>query len=94
VIGSQEKAGQRCTNLRERIMIIYHRGAAFEPNVTRSGNAFVASASVLEEDGHATSLGKLGLFANEEGAINFAVRCATAFIEGDDMPVAPFELRS
>ncbi|VXB08470.1 conserved hypothetical protein [Burkholderia sp. 8Y] len=75
-------------------MIIYHRGAAFEPKVTQAGNGFIASVALLEEDGHATSLGKLGLFANEEGAINFAVRCATAFIEGDDMPLPPFKMNS
>jgi hypothetical protein len=75
-------------------MIIYHRGAAFRPNITRSGNAFLASALLFEEDGHATSLGKLGLFASEDGAISFAVRCATAFIEGDDMPLPPFQMLS
>nr|WP_250501381.1 hypothetical protein [Caballeronia sp. GAWG1-5s-s] len=75
-------------------MIIYHRGAAFEPRITQAGNSFVASVAVLEEDGHATSLGKLGMFANEEGAINFAVRCATAFIEGDEMPLPPFRVHA
>ncbi|WP_244817632.1 hypothetical protein [Caballeronia sp. Lep1P3] len=75
-------------------MIIYHRGAAFEPDVTRAGGAFVATASIFEEDGHTTSLGKLGMFANQECAINFAVRCATAFLEGDDMPLPPFAMRS
>jgi len=73
-------------------MIIYHRGAAFEPAASRVGNAFAATASILEEDGHATSLGRLGIFANEDGAIEFAVRCATAFIEGDSMPIPPFQL--
>ena len=73
-------------------MIIYHRGAAFQPAVTRVGNAFMATASILEEDGHATSLGKLGVFANRDGALGFAVRCATAFIDGDDLPPPPFEL--
>ena len=45
----------------------------------------MATASILDEDGHATSLGKLGLFANKDGALAFAVRCTTAFIDGDDM---------
>jgi hypothetical protein len=72
-------------------MIIYHRGAAFKPGVTRSGSMFVATASILEEDGQATSLGKLGVFANKDGALGFAVRCATAFIDGDDLPVPPFQ---
>jgi len=45
----------------------------------------MATASILDENGHATSLGKLGLFANKDGALAFAVRCTTAFIDGDDM---------
>ena len=73
-------------------MIIYHGGAAFKPNVTRNGNTFVATASILEEDGQVTSLGKLGFFANEECAMHFAVLCATAFIEGDELPVPPVRL--
>ncbi|BBP97125.1 hypothetical protein BSFA1_22540 [Burkholderia sp. SFA1] len=73
-------------------MIIYHGGAAFEPNVTRDGKTFVATASILEEDGHATSLGKWGFFANEDCAMHFAIRSATAFIEGDDLPVPPVRL--
>ncbi|KIG01777.1 hypothetical protein [Caballeronia concitans] len=73
-------------------MIIYHGGAAFEPNVTRDGKAFVATASILEEDGHVTTLGKLGLFANEECAMHFAILSATAFVEGDEMPVPPIRL--
>ncbi|KND57624.1 hypothetical protein BSCH_00936c [Candidatus Paraburkholderia schumanniana] len=73
-------------------MIIYHRGAAFQPSATRVGNAFVATASmILEEDGHATSLGQLGAFASKDGALGFAVRCATAFIDGDELPAPPFQ---
>ncbi|SAK68050.1 hypothetical protein AWB78_02550 [Caballeronia calidae] len=75
-------------------MIIYHRGAAFQPAATPVGSTFMATASIFEEDGHATSLGKLGLFANKDGALAFAVRCATAFIDGDDMPLPPFQLAS
>jgi hypothetical protein len=52
-------------------MIFYHRGAAFEPLYTRAGRTFVATASILEEDGNVTSLGKLGVFANKKGALNF-----------------------
>ncbi|AQH04017.1 hypothetical protein A9R05_34185 (plasmid) [Burkholderia sp. KK1] len=73
-------------------MIIYHRGAAFQPSATRVGNAFVATASILEEDGHATSLGNLGAFASKDGALGFAVRCATAFLDGDELPLPPFQL--
>ncbi|MFM0324326.1 hypothetical protein [Caballeronia glebae] len=74
--------------------IFYHRGAAFEPLCTRVGRAYVATASILEEDGNSTSLGELGVFANKDGALNFAVRCATAFIDGDDMPLPPFQIAS
>ncbi|WP_250536945.1 hypothetical protein [Caballeronia sp. AZ10_KS36] len=73
-------------------MIIYHGRAAFEPQVTRNGNAFVATASILGEDGHSTSLGKWGLFADEDCAMQFAIRSATAFIEGDELPVPPAHL--
>ncbi|MDR5781281.1 hypothetical protein QCE63_17920 [Caballeronia sp. LZ065] len=72
-------------------MIIYHRGAAFQPACRRVGRTFVATASILEEDGHATSLGTLGVFSNRDGALGFAVRCATAFIDGDDLPLPPFQ---
>ena len=71
-------------------MVIYHRGAAFTPVVSRMGPAFIARASILEEDGHTTSLGELGVFANEESAYRFAVACATAFIDGENPPVPPF----
>ncbi|WP_321800974.1 hypothetical protein [Caballeronia sp. J97] len=73
-------------------MIIYHRGAAFQPFANRVGNAFVATASILEEDGHSTSLGNLGAFASKDGALGFAVRCATAFIDGDELPLPPFQM--
>lgn len=75
-------------------MIFYHRGAAFQPLCTRVGRTFVATASILEEDGNATSLGELGVFANRNGALSFAIRCATAFIDGDDMPLPPFQIAS
>jgi len=75
-------------------MVIYHLGAAFEPSVTRKGAAFVARASILEEDGQSTSLGELGVFANEESALKFAVWYAAAFIEGQDLPVPPLRSTS
>ena len=71
--------------------IFYHRGAAFQPLCTRVGRTFVATASILEEDGNATSRGKLGVIANRTGALSFA---AAAFIDGYDMPLPPFQLSS
>jgi hypothetical protein len=73
-------------------MIIYHGGAAFEPNVTRNGSAFVATASIFQDDGQERSLGKLGVFASEQCAMLFAVKSAAAFIEGEDLPVPPVRL--
>jgi hypothetical protein len=35
-------------------MVLYHRGAAIQPSVTKEGTAFVARAVILEEDGEAT----------------------------------------
>jgi hypothetical protein len=72
-------------------MIFYHRGAAFTPLCARVGRTFVATASILEEDGNVTSLGKLGVFASKKGALTFAVRCAAAFIDGEDLPLPPFQ---
>ncbi|WP_250518840.1 hypothetical protein [Caballeronia sp. ATUFL_M1_KS5A] len=73
-------------------MIVYHGDAAFEPNVTRSGNVFVATASILEKDGRSTPLGELGYFANEQSAMRFALLSATAFIEGAELPLSPVRL--
>jgi hypothetical protein len=70
-------------------MISYHNGAAIQASTVRMGNVFIARASILEEDGESTSLGDLGVFANREGACQFAVRCAAAFIDGDVMPLPP-----
>jgi hypothetical protein len=72
-------------------MILYHRGAAIQPSVTRNGSAFIACAVILEEDGEATSLGILGEFASSNCAYEFALRSATAFINGEPMPRPPFE---
>ena len=72
-------------------MVLYHHGA-IQPGVTKRGKAFVARASILEEDGEATSLGILGEFASQECAFAFAVRSGTAFVDGEPLPLAPFEL--
>jgi len=71
-------------------MVLYHRGAAIKPSSTRCGNTFVARACVLKEDGESTSLGNLGEFASQSCAYEFAVRCATAFVDGAPMPRCPF----
>jgi hypothetical protein len=73
-------------------MIFYHHGAAIQPSVSRKGHTFLARASILEEDGEATSLGDLGAFANPDCAYEFAVRCALAFVDGESLPVPPFTL--
>jgi hypothetical protein len=70
-------------------MLFYHHGVAIQPSVTQSGNTFVARVSILEEDGEATSLGDLGRFANRQSAFAFAVRCGTAFADGEPMPRPP-----
>jgi hypothetical protein len=75
-------------------MIFYHHGAAIHASATRLGNLFIARASILEEDGEATSLGDLGVFANRTGARQFAIRCATAFIDGHDMPLPPYAMQT
>jgi hypothetical protein len=71
-------------------MVLYHRGAAIRPSTSKRGTMFIATASILEEDGETTSLGILGRFANENSAFEFALRSATAFVEGEPMPLAPF----
>ena len=74
-------------------MHFYHHGVAIQPSVSRSGNTFVARVSILEEDGAATSLGNLGHFANRESAFAFAVRCGTAFVDDEPMPLPPCNIR-
>ena len=71
-------------------MVLYHRGAAIAPSSTRCGNTFIARACVLKEDGESVSLGNLGEFASQGCAYEFAVRCATAFVDGTPMPRCPF----
>lgn len=72
-------------------MILYHHGAAIQPSVIREGNLFLARVCILEEDGEATSLGDLGPFANRISAFDFAIRCASAFVDGDPLPRSPFQ---
>ena len=74
-------------------MHFYHHGVAIQPSVARNGNTFVARVSILEEDGDATSLGNLGHFANRESAFAFAVRCGTAFVDDEPMPLPPCNIR-
>ncbi len=71
-------------------MIFYHHGAAVQPTVVREGNLFFARVCILEEDGEATSLGNLGPFANRISAFDFALRYASAFVDGDPLPRSPF----
>jgi hypothetical protein len=71
-------------------MVLYHRGAVIQPSTTRYGNTFIARACILEEDGESTSLGNLGQFASQISAYEFAVRSATAFVNGEPMPRCPF----
>ena len=71
-------------------MVLYHRGATIQPSSMRSGNTFVARACILKEDGESISLGNLGQFASPKCAYEFAVRCATAFVDGVPIPRSPF----
>jgi hypothetical protein len=71
-------------------MVLYHRGAAIQPSSIRSGNTFIARACILKDDGESTSLGNLGQFASQTCAYEFAVRCATAFVDGLPIPRGPF----
>jgi hypothetical protein len=75
---------------KEALVVLYHRGAAIQPSTIRNGNTFVARACILKEDGESTSLGNLGQFASQSCAYEFAVRCATAFVDGAPMPRSPF----
>lgn len=71
-------------------MVLFHRGAAIQASTIRRGNTFVARACILKEDGESTSLGDLGQFASQTCAFEFAVRCASAFVEGLPIPRSPF----
>jgi hypothetical protein len=71
-------------------MVLFHRGAAIQASTIGYGNTFVARACILKEDGESTSLGDLGQFASQTCAYEFAVRCASAFVDGVPMPRSPF----
>jgi hypothetical protein len=71
-------------------MVLYHCGAAIWPSSTRCGNTFVAHACVLKDDGEPVSLEDLGQFASRSCAYAFALRCATAFVDGKPLPRKPF----
>jgi len=71
-------------------MVLYHCGAAIWPSSTRRGNTFVAHACVLKDDGEPVSLEDLGQFASRSCAYAFALRCATAFVDGKPLPRKPF----
>src|SRR5882757_9281929 len=71
-------------------MVLFHRGAAIQASTIRYGNTFVARACILKEDGESTSLGDLGQFASQTCAYEFAVRCASAFVDGLPIPRSPF----
>ncbi|WP_348638460.1 hypothetical protein [Paraburkholderia sp. D15] len=73
------------------MMIVYHAGVPIQPSVTQYGFAYVARASVIEEDGEATSFGMLGVFASEDAALTFAIRSASAFVDGESLPKPPYE---
>ncbi|MFM0197506.1 hypothetical protein PQQ65_30865 [Paraburkholderia strydomiana] len=70
-------------------MHFFQHGVAIQPSVSKSGKAFIARVSILEEDGEATSLGVLGQFANRESAFAFAVRCGIAFVDDEPLPTPP-----
>nr|WP_246278924.1 hypothetical protein [Paraburkholderia ultramafica] len=71
-------------------MVLFHRGAAIQASSVRYGHTFVARACILKEDGESISLGDLGQFASPACAYEFAVRCASAFVDGAPMPRRPF----
>lgn len=71
-------------------MVLYHRGAAIWASSSRRGNTFVAQACILKSDGEPISLGDLGQFASRSCAFAFAVRSATAFVDGKPLPREPF----
>lgn len=70
-------------------MVLFHRGAAIQASAIRHGHMFVGRACILKEDGESTSLGDLGPFASPACAYEFAVRCASAFVDGVPMPRCP-----
>jgi hypothetical protein len=71
--------------------VLYHHGVAIQPCVAKHGKVFVARASILAEDGEATSLENLGEFASQECAFAFAVRSTTALVDSETLPRSPFE---
>jgi hypothetical protein len=64
---------------KRNLMVLYHRGAAIQPSITRQGNTFVARVCILNKD------------ASSNSAYTFAVRSATAFVDGEPIPRCPFD---
>ncbi|CAB3774606.1 hypothetical protein LMG29542_07984 [Paraburkholderia humisilvae] len=73
-------------------MHFLHHGITVQPSVSTMGHTFIARVVLQKEDGETTSLGDLGQFANRESAFAFAVRCGTAFVEGEPLPQPPCRL--
>ncbi|WP_244830191.1 hypothetical protein [Caballeronia sp. TF1N1] len=71
------------------MLTLYHRGVALQPSAGRSGKLFVSCVSILEEDGEETVLRELGAFPSRDAALQFALTCGTAFVDGEPLPIAP-----
>lgn len=76
------------------MLTLYHRGVALQPSTGRNGKLFVSRVSILEEDGEETILGQLGSFPDRDAALEFALSCGTAFVDGEPLPMPPQTARS
>lgn len=76
------------------MMMFYHGGTAIVASAVRAGNTYTPRVSILEEDGEATTLGLGGHFASRRAALDFAIRSATAFADGEPLPRPPIDVPS
>ncbi|SAL67187.1 hypothetical protein AWB65_06464 [Caballeronia humi] len=70
-------------------MDVYYGTATIHPMAEREGQRFVALAIITNEAGDRQSTGIHGQFASESAACRFAVRSASAFLEGQVLPLPP-----
>lgn len=70
-------------------MDVYYGTAIIHPMARREGLRFVALAVITNEAGDRQSTGILGQFASESAACRFAIRSASAFLDGHGLPLPP-----
>lgn len=70
-------------------MDMYYGTATIHPVASREGHRFAASAVITYQVGDRKNMGILGQFASEGAACRFAIRSASAYLDGHELPLPP-----